>query len=73
MTLVEYNDSVLEYLEYLGYPEYVQYFEHEQVAHAIVNCCDVMRKENQSIRMCALVIFGATWTYRICRVNETIQ
>ena len=74
MRLTEYTDKVLEYLEYLNYPEYVEYFEPGQVGQAIGNATFEMHKENQSIRMCALVIFGATWTYQIAKVDgQTIQ
>lgn len=69
MTLLEYDDKVMQYLEYLGYPYYVQFFRVEDVAKCAAHTINIMYRYKESYRMCALVIFGATWTYQLTRTD----
>lgn len=61
-----YNALVMQYLEYLGYPHYIQEFDPVKVATRIAITVDECHKVDLvSPRMCALLIFGLTWTHGI--------
>jgi hypothetical protein len=62
ISLLEYDEEVLAYLEYLGFPEYVQCFESNMVAESITTTIIIFWGLSQSYRMCALSIFGLTLT-----------
>ena len=61
----EYCDRVIDYLDYIGYDMLVMEFEPTQVAMAINNTAASFHEYLQSPRICALTIFGLTWTMQV--------
>lgn len=69
MTIVEYNDKVMDYLEYLGYPDYIMTYEPEDIARTLNRTITLFYLGNISWRIAAITNFALT-IEKIKRMTE---
>jgi hypothetical protein len=65
MTIIEFNEKVMDYLEYLNYPELITDFEPSCVAESISQVIRDLYLRNISFRLTAIIIVSLTYEHQI--------
>lgn len=71
LDFIQYSELVMTYLEELNYPDLAIEFDAEPLSHCMNQTMRVSHSVSLSFRMCALIIYGQTYSAIVRLHNES--